>query len=224
MATVVVVGASRGIGREFVRQYTAAGDQVIATCRRAEHERELAALGATAVRLDVLDDDAADRLASALASRPIEIAILGAGLYGPRTPSMTAPSQLDFDAVMHTNVLAPMRLIPVLAPALARGRGKLAVITSRMGSVGLMRGTNSWLYRASKSAANAVLKVASNELGPQGIVCIAFHPGWVRTDMGGAAADIDVTESVSGMRRVLAAADGTANGRFLNYDGAELAW
>ena len=131
---------------------------------------------------------------------------------------------LDFDAVMHTNVRAPMQLIPALAPALIAARGKLAVISSRMGSVSLMGSTSNWLYRASKAALNAALKAASLELGAQGVVCIAFHPGWVRTDMGGGSADIDVRTSVAGMRRVLTAANDSSNGKFINYNGEHIAW
>jgi NAD(P)-dependent dehydrogenase (short-subunit alcohol dehydrogenase family) len=125
---------------------------------------------------------------------------------------------------MHTNVLAPMRLIPLLSQAVGAARGKLAVISSRMGSTGLAQSPSGWLYRASKAALNNVLKVASLELGRQGVVCIAFHPGWVRTDMGGADADLDVQDSVASMRRVLAAVNSSHNGKFLNFDGTQLEW
>jgi NAD(P)-dependent dehydrogenase (short-subunit alcohol dehydrogenase family) len=87
-----------------------------------------------------------------------------------------------------------------------------------------MSSSAGWLYRASKAAVNAAVKSASLELGPRGVVCVAFHPGWVRTDMGGAGADIDVADSVSGMRRVLAAANPSHNGKFLNYGGEQLSW
>jgi NAD(P)-dependent dehydrogenase (short-subunit alcohol dehydrogenase family) len=87
-----------------------------------------------------------------------------------------------------------------------------------------MQSTSGWLYRASKAALNSVMKSASNELGAQGIVCVALHPGWVRTDMGGAGADLDVADSVAGMRRVLAAADASMNGGFFNFDGERLPW
>jgi NAD(P)-dependent dehydrogenase (short-subunit alcohol dehydrogenase family) len=117
-----------------------------------------------------------------------------------------------------------MRLIPVLAPPLAAAGGRLAVLSSRMGSMSLMQASSGWLYRASKAALNGVLKAASVELGPQGIVCLALHPGWVRTDMGGAAADIDAAASVAGMRRTIDTADAASNGGFFNYDGESLAW
>jgi NAD(P)-dependent dehydrogenase (short-subunit alcohol dehydrogenase family) len=117
-----------------------------------------------------------------------------------------------------------MQLIPQLVPALASTSGKLALISRRMGSVSLMSSTSGWLYRVSKAAANAALRAASLELGPHGVVCVAFHPGWVRTEMGGAGADIDAATSVSGIRRVLATANASQNGKFLNFNGEQLSW
>lgn len=222
--TVLIVGASRGIGLEFVRQYRADGARVIATHRRPADGAPLRALGAECVVLDVLDAEAGVRLGQHLAGQPVDIAILNAGVYGPRSTGLTAPTDDEFDLVMHTNVLAAMRLIPALAPALAAAHARLAVLSSRMGSISLMQSTPGWLYRASKAALNGVLKAASIELGAQGVVCLAFHPGWVRTDMGGRQADIEAADSVAGMRRVLGAADASSNGRFLGYDGTELSW
>ena len=93
-----------------------------------------------------------------------------------------------------------------------------------MGTVSLMTSNSNWLYRTSKAALNAALRAASLEFGPQGVVCMAFHPGWVRTDMGGGGADIDAKTSVEGMRRVLASANDSSNGKFINYTGEHLSW
>jgi NAD(P)-dependent dehydrogenase (short-subunit alcohol dehydrogenase family) len=224
MSTVLVVGASRGIGLEFARQYTADGARVIATHRSPAAAAPLRSLGAKPVALDLLDEHALAGFTDQLAGEKIDVMILNAGLYGPRTSAIAAPGGLDFDAVMQTNVRAPMQLISMLAPNLVAARGKLAVISSRMGSISLMTSTAGWLYRASKAAVNSALRSTSLELGPQGVVCIAFHPGWVRTDMGGAGADIDASASVAGMRRVLATANDSSNGKFLNYNGEQLAW
>jgi NAD(P)-dependent dehydrogenase (short-subunit alcohol dehydrogenase family) len=223
-ATILVVGASRGIGLEFARQYAAAGSRVVGTHRSADGAARLRALGAEPVALDVLDPQAGAALAQRLGAAPLRLAIVNAGVYGTRTAGLQPPDADEFDLVMRTNVLAPMRLIPALAPALAAARGTLAVLSSRMGSTTLMQSTAGWLYRASKAALNSVLKAASIELGTQGIVCVALHPGWVRTDMGGAAADLDVADSVAGMRRVLDAADASCNGGFFDHDGGRLAW
>jgi NAD(P)-dependent dehydrogenase (short-subunit alcohol dehydrogenase family) len=222
--TVLVIGASRGLGFEFARQYAADGARVIATHRAPEDATDLRALGARPLQLDVRDADALAGLGWQIEGEKIDTAVICAGIYGPRTTALAPPTAADFDAVMQTNVHAPMQLIPLLAPALVAARGKLAVLSSRMGSTGLMQTNSGWLYRASKAALNNVLRAASLELGPQGVVCIAFHPGWVRTDMGGPGADIDAPTSVQSMRRVLAFANDSHNGKFLNYNGEQLAW
>ena len=224
---VLVVGASRGIGLEFVRQYRADGAIVVATARDADALTRLAELGAKALRLDVLDASSAAGLAWQLDGEAFDVAIVNAGVNGRRTQGLEAPTADDFDAVMRTNVLGPMRVLPVIAEVLARADGErlpvVAVLTSRMGSMGLRTNAASWLYRASKAAANSVVKDASIALAGRA-TCLALHPGWVRTDMGGAGADIDVDASVSGMRATLAAATPAQTGGFFNYDGTPLAW
>jgi len=221
---VLIIGASRGIGLEFVRQYLAEGARVIATHRDPALAAPLRARGAEPLLLDVLDEPAIARLGRMLAGDRLAVAIINAGIYGPRTKDLVAPAADAFDAVMRTNVLAAMRLIPVLAPPLAAAGGRLAVLSSRMGSLSLLQSSSGWLYRASKAALNGVLKAASVELGAQGIVCLALHPGWVRTDMGGAGAEVGVADSVAGMRRVIAGADTAANGGFFDYRGERLPW
>jgi NAD(P)-dependent dehydrogenase (short-subunit alcohol dehydrogenase family) len=221
-ARVVIVGASRGIGLEFVRQYRAAGAQVTATARSDEGLARITALGARALRVDVATAAGASALAWPIDGEAFDVAILNAGVYGPRSSGLQAPSQAEFDAVMHTNVLGAMRVLPLLAEALAPG-ARLAVISSRMGSMGLRANPSGWLYRASKAALNSVLKDASLALAGRAL-CVALHPGWVRTDMGGEAADLDVADSVATMRRTLAALTAAEHGGFLNHDGQPLAW
>jgi NAD(P)-dependent dehydrogenase (short-subunit alcohol dehydrogenase family) len=221
---VLVIGASRGIGLEFVRQYAADGARVIGTARSDDGLAAVRGAGGEPLRLDVLDAAAVAALPAQLRGRAIDVAVVNAGVYGPRVSTIAAPGNDEFDLVMRTNVRAPMQLIAALAPALTDARSKIAVVSSRMGSVSLMSSSAGWLYRASKAAVNAAVRAASLELGPRGLVCVAFHPGWVRTDMGGAGADIDATASVAGMRRVLAAANTSHNGKFLNYGGEQLSW
>ena len=148
--------------------------------------------------------------------------IVNAGVYGPRSDGLQTPSEADFDAVMHTNVLGPMRVLPQLVEALAPG-ARVAVISSRMGAIGQRGSPAGWLYRASKAALNSVLKDVSLVLAGRA-VCVALHPGWVRTDMGGAGADLAVPDAVADMRRTLAALTPADNGGFFNHDGQPLAW
>jgi NAD(P)-dependent dehydrogenase (short-subunit alcohol dehydrogenase family) len=219
---VLVVGASRGLGLEFVRQYRTDGAAVTATARDDAGLQRLRDLGATALRLDVTDAASAAGLAWAIDGVAFDIAVVNAGVYGPKSDALQAPSAEDFDQVMHTNVLGPMRVLPQLADALAAG-ARVAVISSRMGSIGLRSSANGGLYRASKAALNSVLKDASIVWGGRAI-CVALHPGWARTDMGGAGADLAPEQSVADLRRTLAALTPADNGCFLNHDGAALTW
>ncbi len=219
---VLIIGASRGIGLEFVRQYRAAGDAVTGTARSDEGLAALQALGANAIALDVANMESASRLAWQVEGAAYDVVVVNAGVYGPSTSGLQPPTQADFDAVMHTNVLGPMRVIPQVADSLAPG-AKLAVLSSRMGSIGTRGSSSGWLYRASKAAVNSVMKDASVALNGRA-TCVSFHPGWVKTDMGGSGADITPTESVSGMRRVIASLKPSDTGRFMNYDGTEIPW
>jgi NAD(P)-dependent dehydrogenase (short-subunit alcohol dehydrogenase family) len=222
MMRVLIVGGSRGIGLECVRQYREAGATVTATARDEAGLARIAALGARALRLDVADPAGATALARPIDGEVFDTVLLVAGAYGPRTAGLDAPTQADFDAVMHTNVLGVMRVLPLVVDALAPG-ARLGVLSSRMGSIGLRAGTAGWLYRASKAAVNSVLKDASLVLAGKAI-CVALHPGWVQTDMGGTGADIDVQTSVRDLRRTLAALTAADNGGFFNHDGQPLAW
>ena len=219
---ILVVGASRGIGLEFVQQYRAAGAAVVATARGQPGMDRLRALGARALALDVADADSAAALGAQLAGAAFDVVIVAAGVYGPRTQGLQVPTQDEFDAVMHTNLLGAMRVLPQVVDALSPG-ARLAVISSQMGSIGGRSGTYGWLYRASKAALNSVLKDAALTLAGRAI-SVALHPGWVRTDMGGAGADLDVVTSVAEMRRTLAGLRAADNGGFFNHDGQPLAW
>ncbi len=222
MAQVLIIGASRGIGLEFVRQYRAAGDRVVATGRSEESLAVLLELGATALKLDVADTASASGLAWQIDGHQFDIVVLNAGVYGPRQLGLDTPTEADFDAVMHTNVLGAMQVLPQLLDALAPG-ARIGVLSSRMGSIGLRTAHAGWLYRASKAALNSVMKDASLALAGQALLC-SFHPGWVRTEMGGEGADIDAATSVAGMREVLAGLTPADSGSFFNYDGQPLAW
>lgn len=219
---VLIIGASRGLGLEFVRQYRAAGASVTATARDDAGRERIAALGAKPLTLDVASAASVSGLAWQIDGEAFDVVVINAGVFGSRAGALEAPTQDDFDTVMRTNVLGPMRLLPQVAEALAPG-ARLAIISSRMGSIGLRSGTHGWLYRASKAAVNSVMKDASLVLAGKATV-ISFHPGWVKTDMGGAGADIDAPTSIAGMRTVLASVKPADTGSFFNYDGQRLDW
>jgi NAD(P)-dependent dehydrogenase (short-subunit alcohol dehydrogenase family) len=221
-ATILVIGASRGIGHELARQYRADGAVVHATARKDVDAEALAALGCVAHRLDVTSESDWAAFDRALASLAIDVAIHNAGVGGPRYDG--APSRDDFDETMRSNVWAAMQMAPIVGPRVAAARGRLAVISSRMGSIGMRDNANFTAYRASKAAVNSVMKDASLVYGPLGATCVAMHPGWVRTEMGGAGADLDVADSANGIRRTIAGLAPDDNGCFFNYDGSAMRW
>lgn len=225
MPTALIVGASRGIGLEFTGQYLAAGWRVFATFRSEADRIRLRDMGAQTLKLDVLD---ANDLAGAswqLDGENIDVLVMNAGVYGPRTSHIQKPpTDEEFDQVMRTNVLAAMRLMPLVAPLLSRTRGTLAFVSSRMGSIADASAGYGMLYRVSKAAVNMVGKLAHTDLSPLGVRVVTLHPGWVRTDMGGPNADVEVDASVGGMRRVIAEAVAYPSGGFYDYRGQSLAW
>ena len=221
MPTALIIGASRGIGLELARQYKADGWRVLATARSEKDCKKLAAMECHAYQLDVNSVESIGALGWNLDDEKLDVAFLNAGVFGPRA---AFPTEEEFDQVMHTNVFAAMRLLPLVAPLVCDAGGKLAVLSSHMGSIADRSAWNATLYRASKAALNSVLADTAVRFGPKGATCIAFHPGWVKTEMGGEGAELEVGVSVAGMRATLAGLRPADNGKFLNYNGTPLPW
>jgi NAD(P)-dependent dehydrogenase (short-subunit alcohol dehydrogenase family) len=229
--TVLISGASRGIGLEFVRQYGAAGWEVIACARTPGSASALRALaaesaGRVAVHcLDVADFAAIDALAGQLEGRSVDVLINGAGLLDKRG-GFGASDFAEWDRMFHVNTFAPMKMAEALVAHVARSTQKRIVsVSSVMASMGRNAIGGYYAYRASKAALNAIVVSMALDLGRRhGISAAALHPGWVRTDMGGARADIDATTSVTGMRKVIEGLGRAESGRFWAYDGSELPW
>ncbi len=226
MATVLITGASRGLGLEFARQYAAEGWRVLACCRNPEAAPELDRIGdAVAVhRLDVDDGASVAAAREAIGEAAIDLLINNAGIIGARGAGLGSMDYTAFEACLRTNVLGPMRVAEAFVDCLARGaEGKLVTISSEMGSIS-QAGPNAMIYRTSKAAVNMLVKCLSEELRPKGITAVVLHPGWVQTDMGGAGAALTPSDSVAGMRRVIAGLGLADSGRFLDYDGNEIPW
>jgi NAD(P)-dependent dehydrogenase (short-subunit alcohol dehydrogenase family) len=215
MPTVLITGANRGIGLEFVRQYAADGWDVIATTRTAAPE--LDGLGVRVETLDMRDFAALEAFPQRLGGAPLDLFIANAGM----TASPRVDSAADAQAALETlavNAVAPTLVARALAPNLRNG--KMAAITSRMGSIADSSG--GYLgYRASKAALNAFWYGLSREID---VPLILFHPGWVQTDMGGPNAQIGAEESVAGMRRLIEALTPERSGAFVDYRGAPIPW
>jgi len=216
---VLVIGASRGIGLEFARQYLAEGAQVIATARDDEGLQRLKGLGAKALRLDVAQPASISGLAWLLDGEEIDIALYVAGVF-PHGDALTPPTREAFDQAMHTNVLGAMQTIPQVGPlveAARSGKGRFAFISSAMAKIDGVENSRGWVYRASKAALNMAVASAQHDY-PKAIL-VAMSPGWVQTDMGGSGAPLTTVQSVSAMRATLAGLTPDHKGAFLDYDG-----
>jgi NAD(P)-dependent dehydrogenase (short-subunit alcohol dehydrogenase family) len=216
MATVLVIGASRGIGWELVRQYREAGARVIATARGAAGLARLRDAGAEPLSLDVADPSSVSGLASQLGGEKLDVALYVAGVMD-RASATSPPTREAFDRVMHANLLGAMQVLPPVMPRVQAAGGVFGVLSSSMSLIGAVPASNAWLYRVSKAALN--MAVASARFDYPGARLVALDPGWVQTDMGGGAAPLTVAESVAGLRAAIASLTETDNGRLIHHDG-----
>ena len=220
---VLVMGASRGIGLELVRQYLAEGDRVIATARDAAGLARLKDLGADAFLLDVAQAISVSALSWRLDGEKIDLALYVAGVL-PEGDATAPPTQPQFDATLHTNVLGAMQALPQVAPWVEEAGGQFAFLSSQMGHIGCARSSDHWLYRVSKAALNMAVVTAQADYPRAQFVLL--HPGWVRTDMGTSAASLGVEDSARGIRQTLhrckktSPAFGSADVPYLRWDGS----
>ena len=229
MPTVLITGANRGLGLEFCRQYADKGWNVIACCRNPGQAGELKALGQRnePVRVEALDVahlEQIDSLSKKLSDTSIDVLINNAGIYGDRHGF----GQLDYQAWLNTlviNTQAPMKMAEAFLPQIKCGGKKLIVnISSLMGSISGNGSGGSILYRSSKAALNAAMKSLSIDLRDQDVGVLILHPGWVKTDMGGANALIDSKTSVGGMCAVIGGFTLAQSGAFIKHDGKPMPW
>jgi NAD(P)-dependent dehydrogenase (short-subunit alcohol dehydrogenase family) len=224
-STILITGANRGIGLEFVRQYASIGCKIIACCRKTAPLDALRSVDVAVEieSLDVMDSMSITSLGDRLSERSIDLVINNAAIRG-RIGGLADIDPDDFLATMKVNVLAPLLLTRALLPALALGRGRtVAMISSRAGSITEGHDEDGdYAYRCSKAALNMATAKLAYEFWALNF--ISLHPGWVKTDMGGPDAEISASESVAGMRRVLATLTPADSGAFLAYDGSTIAW
>jgi NAD(P)-dependent dehydrogenase (short-subunit alcohol dehydrogenase family) len=226
---VLITGTNRGIGLEFVKQYADAGWRVIACCRDPRKATALNALaagcdGKVAVHaLDLGDFGQIERLAAALEDQAIDVLINSAGCY-PRG-SFGAIDYGEWHKAFLINTMAPMRMVECFVEHVAASRQrKIVTLSSIMGSIAANDSGGAYLYRSSKAATNMLMKNLAIALKARDIAALTLHPGWVKTDMGGANAQIPPEESVAGMRKVIEQLSAANSGRFLSYDGRENPW
>ncbi|MBV8907844.1 MAG: SDR family oxidoreductase [Sphingomonas sp.] len=216
MPTVLITGANRGIGLEFAKQYSADRWDVIATAR--ESSPELDELGVDVRKLDLSD---ADAVASFSLDEPLDLLIANAGTNHPMNTT-GADNARAWQTMMMVNSIAPYQLARALLPHMANG-GKMVAISSGMGSIGDNGG--GWVpYRTSKAALNMAWSNLALEARKQGVSCVVLSPGWVKTRMGGAGAEITSEESVGDMRALIDRLTIDKTGSFLRRDGSKLPW
>ncbi|SHH35739.1 SDR family oxidoreductase [Ferrimonas marina] len=226
---VLITGANRGIGLAFCHHYLAQGAEVIACCRQPEQAEALLALAEShphtlsLVGLDLAKPEQLSALCAFVQDQPLDLLISNAGVYGPKGIALGDYQAAPFDEIMQVNVLAPLLLVQALQPHLAPG-AKVALLSSKMGSMTDNGSGGAYFYRASKAAVNAIGRSLAVDLAPQQVAVALLHPGWVKTEMGGAHALIDTDTSVQGMSQVIAELNLERSGQFYNYDGQTIGW
>jgi NAD(P)-dependent dehydrogenase (short-subunit alcohol dehydrogenase family) len=224
----LIVGANRGLGLGLTRELLGRGYDIIATARDPQKASELAALDAKRVRvekLDITDTAALDGFGARLGPTRLDILFINAGISGPAHKSASQATMEETGHLMFTNAVAPVRLARQLLPLVVDGTGVIAFMSSVMGSVADNLNGSSELYRASKAALNSMTRgFYHSDLGGRKITLLSMHPGWVRTDMGGPGAAVEIAESVAGIADVLEARKGSHTHEFLDYTGTKIAW
>jgi len=238
MATVLITGSSRGIGREFVRQYAAEGWTVIATCRQPDVAAELKVVSSSKIyirRMDITNMTEITAVANEFEGKAIDVLINNAGISGPLDPSASF-GHLDTQAwlnVFYVNAIAPLKVTEAFFDHIKiSDRKTIVFISSRSGSIaerGLLPhhkrgGGGPYIYRSSKAALNAATQSLAFDIFGQGIGVLVLHPGYVKTDMAGLDATLDLKSSVSSMRQIIDNFSPIDNGVFRNYNGEVIPW
>lgn len=228
--TWMITGANRGIGLALTMELLRRGDHVVAAARDpwggALAEVASGQAGTlTPLELDVTSDKSVAAAKQALDGRPIDVLVNNAGVYGPR--DRQSALDMDFNAwreVFEVNVYAPLRVAQAFLPNVEAGTGrKIVTISSRMGSIG-SNPSGAIAYRSSKAAVNMVMVGFGNAVRGSEVAVLLFHPGWVRTDMGGGGADIPPAESAAGLIATIDASGMRETNSFRNWKGDEIPW
>ena len=223
MGTVLITGAARGLGLDFVKQYAAKGWRVHACARDAGPLKQVEGDIQTH-RLEVTDYKAVAALAETLAGEAIDVLLCNAGIAGREAAVLGSIDPVVWRQTFEVNTLAPLMMAEAFVEHVAGSQArKLIAVSSRLGSIALAD-SGRYAYRASKAALNMEWQGLSVDLAAKGLVCVVLHPGWVQTDMGGQTATLTIDQSVPAMVKVIDGLKPADNGRFINYDGTELPW
>lgn len=220
MPAALILGASRGIGLGLARELAGRGWAVTGTVRRNADRAALEQAGAASALVDITDP-ASLRALHAMLPGPLDLLLLNAGITGPRHTPLAGVTAAELGHLMLTNAVAPVAAAGVFVGLVPDG-GVVAFMSSQLGSVTNTRG-NLPLYSASKAALNSLTRAFAAQLA-RPLAVLTLHPGWVRTDMGGGNADLDVPTSACGVADVITARRGVPGSAFLDYKGDTLPW
>lgn len=228
METIVITGANRGIGLELAKQFLQEGKDVIATCRVLNAAKELRALkelgNLSLYELEVTNDASVLKFTETLSGESIDVLINNAGVMGPEQQSLNQMNYESWSYTFAVNAMAPFHLATSLLNNLKMSiNPRIITISSQMGSLN-RKSKGAYAYRSSKAAVNKVMQVLATELEPESIIVCPVHPGWVKTDMGGAEAEITVEESAVGLVNVINNLTKEQSGRFWTWQGVEHPW
>tara|TARA_B110000879_G_scaffold203391_1_gene280929 strand:- start:183 stop:869 length:687 start_codon:yes stop_codon:yes gene_type:complete len=228
MSTVLVTGANRGLGYEFVKQYSENKFDVLACCRNIHEAKKLTELAEISNNIKIYELDVGNiktikNLSQQLRNEKIDVLINNAGIYRSSTIG-----NINYDEWMESfriNTIAPYQIVEAfLDQILNSDLKKVVSITSKMGSIDDNTTGGSYIYRSSKTALNSMMRSLTHDLVDRGIATLTLHPGWVRTDMGGPGGWIDSFESVQGMIREIDKLTIDDSGKYLDYAGKSINW
>lgn len=228
MQHVLITGANRGIGLQLVRQFLQQGWKVFAACRKPDSAEALTALACSRLQvlpLDVTDARSVLALVAALNGVHLDVLINNAGIMGPAQQGVRDMDYEGFLQALNVNAVAPLRVSAALLPNLKQARRpRIVTLSSQMGAFGLDMGPGKIAYSSSKTAASKVMQLMAKELAPEGIIVCPVHPGWVKTDMGGPAAQLDAADCAAGLYKLIDGLQLQQSGRFWTWDGREHVW
>ncbi|MCI3911242.1 SDR family oxidoreductase [Pseudomonas viridiflava] len=223
--TALIIGASRGLGLGLVQRLTEQGWKVTATVRDPQNADNLKAI--EGVRMEAVDiDDTAslEVLVQKLKGEVFDVLFVNAGIMGPKHQSAAQATAAELGQLFLTNAIAPIRLAERFVDHIRPETGVLAFMSSVLGSVACPEGETMTLYKASKAALNSMTNSFVVQLPEPRPTVLSLHPGWVKTDMGGENAAIDVQTSTTGLVEQLNAYAGKGGHHFINYKGETIAW
>ena len=221
----LIIGASRGLGLGLVNELVSDGWQVTATVRDPSKADNLNALKHVQIeQLDIDDLKAIKALSQKLDTEVFDLVFVNAGVKGPDDQTSGSASVTEIGQLFLTNSVAPINVAREFVSKIRKNSGVLAFMSSGLGSITAPDAPEIALYKASKAALNSMTNTFISQLGEDRPTVLTLHPGWVKTDMGGDGADIDVQTSTRGLVEQVNAYAGKGGHYFIDYKGQTIPW